>query len=114
MACVVCGLVYPCSKWLGLTGGQLARLIAIVAGYLFQVARTRRLTGLNLSEYANTLLLPVLVSFGVAAICLVARPFPPLVRPLPNIMLGVVGCLLAYSLSLVVLRRKNQKIGLGL
>jgi PST family polysaccharide transporter len=113
-AIVMSGLIYPFSKWLGLAGGQLACLIAIVAGYLFQIARTRRLIRLDLAEYANTFFLPTLVSFSVVAICLVTHLFAPLVRPLPNIMFGIVGCVLAYSLSLIVLFRNNQKIREGL
>ena len=74
-ATVVSVLVYPASKWLGFAGGQLACVIAIVAGYLFQISRTSHLTGLKSSEYAKTYLLPALVSLSVVAFCLATRRF---------------------------------------
>jgi hypothetical protein len=113
-AIVVSVLVYPASKWLGLAGGQLACLTAIVAGYLFQIARTSHLTGLKSSEYAKACLLPALVSLSVVAFCLATRRFASLAQPVPNTIIGVAGCVLAYTFCLVVLFRKNQKIRVGL
>ncbi|MEP6715443.1 MAG: oligosaccharide flippase family protein [Terriglobia bacterium] len=112
-AVIVAVLVYPLSKWTGPAGGQLACLIAIACGFLFQLARTRRLTGLNLSQYAATLVLPALISFSMLAICLAISSFARLVSPISNMILGFTGCALAYSFILLRFYNRNQKMGVA-
>jgi len=113
MAVMVAGLMYPLSRWLGFAGSQLACLTAIAAGFLFQLVRAHHLTKLNVSEYASSYFLPALVSLSVVAICLVARPFEALVRPLPSVIVGIVGCVFAYSFSALAVLRNNHKLRVG-
>lgn len=102
MAAVVLILIYPLAKGVGLWGGQLACLGAIVAGYLLQVERIRKVTGLRLSEYWRTFLIPAAASLVMVAIWLVTRSIGALARPTPNILLGLFGCLLAYVFAYAI------------
>jgi O-antigen/teichoic acid export membrane protein len=108
MAITIIVLIYPLAKDLGLVGAQVACLISIVVGYLFQVVRIRQLTGLNLTQYSKSFLFSAAISIGVLAICLGTQPVGILARPVPNIVLGILGCILAYSLSLGIYLRNNQ------
>lgn len=103
-------LIYPFVKWFGLVGGQLACLVSIVAGYAFQAVRIRRVTGVNLGQCGRTLLLATTMSLVVAAVCLCARPFAQLAGPFSNVIFGIAGCLLAYSLSVVVVARSKPNV----
>ena len=71
MAVVVVVLIYPLAKGFGLWGGQLACLIAVVVGYLLQVERIRKVTGLRLAEYWKSFLIPAAASLVIVAIWLV-------------------------------------------
>ena len=104
MAVVMVALIYPLAKVFGLWGGQLACLIAVLVGYLLQVERIRKITGLRLWEYGKNFLIPALVSLVIAGLWLAAGSISVLTQPAPNIILGILGCLLAcvfaWALSL--------------
>jgi O-antigen/teichoic acid export membrane protein len=102
-------LIYPFVKWFGLVGGQLAALVSIGAGFLFQVARIRDLIGLNLARYGRAFLLSAGISLIVAAVYLVARPFVVFAKPLNNILIGAAGCLVACSFSLMSILQSREK-----
>jgi O-antigen/teichoic acid export membrane protein len=110
MAVAMVVLVYPFSKWLGIVGGQAASLIAVLLGYLFQVERIYHLTGVDLPQYGKSFLVSAATSFSVVAICLATRPFASLGRPLPNIGLGIAGCILAYALACLFLFRDARSV----
>jgi len=97
MAVVVAALIYPLSKGLGIWAGQLAALIAVVIGYLLQVERMRKVTGLQLNEYWKRFLIPAAASLAIAALWVGTRSFGALTRPAPSIIFGVFGCLVAYG-----------------
>jgi len=100
MAVAMVLLVYPLAKMFGLWGAQLACLIAVIIGYAFQVERIRKVTGLKISEYADVFPIPVFTSIGVAALWLLITRYTTVTsRPIPNIVLGLGGCLLAYALA---------------
>ena len=103
MAILMLALAYPFIREFGLIGGQMACLISIVVGYLFQVERVGKITGLDVLLYGKGFLLPVGISLGVVAICVPARSMALLRQPLPNIVFGVVGCLLAYMVAGAIL-----------
>jgi len=105
MAAVVLILTYPLAKGFGLWGGQLACLIAIVVGYLLQVERVRKVTGLRLSEYGKSFLIPAAASLVIAAIWLATGSIGALAQPAPNIIVGILGCLLAYGFAGVLFFR---------
>lgn len=108
MAIIMAALIYPFSLWFGLVGGQLAALCSIVAGYVFQIARIRGFTGLNLKTYGEGFVTPVTISMLVAAACLGTRLFLPVNRPVTTIVVYITGCLLAYGLSIATLLWRRQ------
>jgi hypothetical protein len=110
MAVIMIIITYPFAKWFGLVGGQLACLVAVVVGYLFQLERVRGLTDLDLSQYSKSFPIAVGVSFSVAVVCLGARLSPAFGRPVPTIIVGVVGCLLAYAFSAALFLHNNRRI----
>jgi hypothetical protein len=48
------------------------------------------------------------ISAGVSILCLGARHFAAMARPLPNLALGIAGCLLAYGLACAVFLRGRK------
>ena len=98
MAIMMMVLIYPFAKWFGLVGGQLACLISVLVGYIFQLERVHYLTEIDMSRYAKFFVVGVGLSLLVAAICLFTRPFAKLNAPATNILFGILGCILAYGL----------------
>jgi lipopolysaccharide exporter len=109
MAAVMVLSIYPCSRWLGLLGGQIACLLAVGTGYVLQIARLRELTGLNLLRYQKRFNLSALASAVVVAIGFAALPFGTLAKPTTNIAIGVSACLLAYILACSILFRPRSR-----
>jgi len=109
MAVLVAVLTYPFTKMFGLWGPQLACLIAVVAGYLLQVERIRKVTGLSLSEYWKSFSLPVLTSIAVAAAWFAARSTGVLAQPVANILFGICGCLAAYGFVGAIIFRDSRE-----
>jgi PST family polysaccharide transporter len=99
MAIVMIVLIYPFVRWFGLSGGQLAALVSIIAGFLFQVERVNKLTDLNVIDFGKLFLVAVGVSLGVAVVCIGARTFIEVAHPIPNILVGLLGCIIAYGIS---------------
>jgi hypothetical protein len=91
-------LIYPACKLLGVMGGQVAALIAIGASCAIQILRMRELTGLNLSRYAKTFAMPLLLSGGLLAAGLGARFLGLATRPIDNVVLVAGACVIAYAL----------------
>jgi lipopolysaccharide exporter len=110
MAIIMIVITYPFAKWFGLVGGQLACLAAVTVGFLFQLIRTRDLVGLDLSSYAKPALLATGISLSVIAVCLTTKISPSLGRPIPTIMVGIVGCLIAYGVSAVLFLRSTRDV----
>jgi O-antigen/teichoic acid export membrane protein len=106
-AVTMVALIWPCAKWLGPAGGQLAALASISVGFLFQIDRIRHITGFNLAQYAKAFTLAAGISICVACVYFGARAFGVLDGPMPNILLGAVGCLLAYGLAAWILTRRS-------
>ena len=101
-------LIYPSVHYLGIVGGQMACLAAILTGFVFQLSRVSRLTGLDLYQYAGAFLYPTAISGSIFVVCLAVRLLlmPP--SPLPNLVIGTVGCLLAYGgVGLMSYRRRQ-------
>jgi O-antigen/teichoic acid export membrane protein len=99
MAVVALVFTYPLAKWLGPIGAQLAALAAITVGFLIQLERARHLVGVKVAEYGRLFLRALAVSAIVAGICLAARPFATLGRPVYTVGLGLVGCLVSYGFA---------------
>jgi O-antigen/teichoic acid export membrane protein len=109
MAIMMIIFTYPLAKWFGLPGGQISCLVAVLAGFAFQVNRLRRMIAFELSPYARPFLIALAMSVGVTAICLTTKFNAVLARPIPSVMLGIIGCLIAYGLSAVVVFRPVAK-----
>ncbi len=97
MALVMVLMVYPMAKVLGIAGGQVACLVAVTGGFVFQVVRIHRLTGLDLNRYARNFLVPVGISLGVVVAYLGGRMLSVPERPMANLLVGFVGCVVAYG-----------------
>ncbi len=103
MAFMMIILIYPFARWFGLLGGQLACLASIVTGYAFQIARIRRMTNMNMVRYGKMFLLGAAPSLAVFAVCVSARSFRMLSGPAPNVLFGILACVLAYGIVAAIL-----------
>lgn len=106
MAISMIVLIYPLSKWIGPMGAQVASLCSISLGYLLQIERVRRFTGMSISEYGKPFFRGAAISACVAVVCLMSKPIHA--TPLPALGFGLVGCLLAYAVACVVLVRDRK------
>ncbi len=113
MAVAALVLVYPLAKGLGIWAGQLACLIAVIAGYLLQLERVRTVTGLKLGEYGRRFLVPTAISLGIGGLWLMIGSVRSLSQPVVNISVGLVGCLLAYGCAAAVFLRSTMKVESG-
>jgi len=104
MAITMIVLIYPFVRWFGLSGGQLAALVSMVAGFLFQIVRVKTLNKLDVVNFGKVFPVSVGVSSAVAAVCVSARRFTIVAHPIPNILTGLVGCMIAFAISAVFLR----------
>jgi len=100
--------IYPACKLLGVVGGQVAALLAIILSYLLQVIRMRGLTGLDLLRYGRAFVPAALVSAGILGAGLCARFLGLATRPLANIALGAGACVIAYALCVPAFLRIKQ------
>jgi lipopolysaccharide exporter len=99
MAILMIILIYPSAKYLGLVGGQIACLLSLTVGYLFQVLRLQHLTGIAIGRYIRPFTTALLISLVAAALCMIARLFSISMVPLVNILFGLGGCLISYMLA---------------
>jgi O-antigen/teichoic acid export membrane protein len=100
--------IYPACKVLGVVGGQVASLLAIVGSYALQIRRMRGLTGLNLLRYGRSFVPAVLASAGALGVGLCARFLGLANRPPANIALGAAVCAMAYALCVPAFLRIRQ------
>jgi O-antigen/teichoic acid export membrane protein len=110
MAVMMVVLVYPLSKWLGPPGAQVASAISIAVGYFLQIHLLWKLTGLELSRFAKSIVSSILISATTAVVCFVTAPFAHAARPVAGILLGLVGCLVAYSIMLLIQFRTSRRL----
>jgi len=104
--------IYPACKWLGVVGGQVAALLAIIVSYLFQIMRMRGLTGLDLRRYAQAFIPAMVASAVILVLGIGARSFGFEARPGVNIALGAAACLTAYAFSVPAFVRTKQTAAL--
>jgi len=96
MAIAMVLLTYPLAKWLGVVGGQVAALIAVSAGFLFQAERIRHVTGFALNRYGKAVLLAIVPTSIVGAVCLAYRTIGS-DSAIPALSVGLFGYLLAFG-----------------
>jgi len=102
-------LTYPLVMGLGLLGGQVAAMIAIIAGFLFQLVRLRGLTDLDLSEYFKIFAIAGGISAATVAIFLAMRTLTFVNQPIPNLFMGIAACVIGCGLGLLVFLKKGLK-----
>jgi lipopolysaccharide exporter len=97
--------IYPACKYMGLVGGQIAALLAISTSYFLQIMRARRITGLPLLQYGRAFVPATLVSAGILIVGAGARVLGLATRPLDNIAVAAIACIVAYALSVPAFMR---------
>jgi O-antigen/teichoic acid export membrane protein len=103
--------IYPACKMLGVVGGQVAALAAIVASYLLQISRIRGLTGLNLTRYGKAFLPAVFASAILLCSAFTVRYFGLAQSLAAQAAFVFCACLLAYSISVpAMLRMKEDRL----
>lgn len=111
MAIAMIALIYPFVRLFGVVGAQLACLVSIVLGWLFQVLRIRQYASVHVRQYGKVFGWSLLISCCVAAVCFGALTSGKLARPVPIIMLGITGCVVSYLLGWgIVLRGKSSAV----
>jgi hypothetical protein len=81
-----------------------------VTGFIFQLVRIRKLTDLSLIEFAKPFGYGLLLSLIIPLIWLLTHPFVQLSRPTANILLGTLGCALAYAFWAFAFLRNHEKV----
>jgi lipopolysaccharide exporter len=89
--------IYPASKLLGLIGGQVAALLAIIVSYLLQVMRMRGLTGLDLVRYGKAFVSPALGAAAMLGIVLGGRRLGLATGPAADIALCAGSCVITNA-----------------
>ncbi len=102
--------IYPACKILGMVGGQVAALLAIIVSYLLQVIRMRDLTGLDLLRYGKTIVPAALASAGILAAGYGFRVFGLATGPVANMTLGAGACIIAYALTAFAFIRRKRPL----
>jgi O-antigen/teichoic acid export membrane protein len=104
--------IYPACKLLGMVGGQVAALLAIIISYLLQVMRMRALTGLDLLRYGKAFALPALGTAGLVGVALGGRRVGLATGPAADIVLCVGACVITCAICALAhvraLRRDNS------
>lgn len=101
--------IYPASRFLGPMGGQIAALLAVAVGYLFQVMGLRSVTNLNLFRYAGAFVAPALGSSAMLGIVLGSRRLGWVARPAADIALCVGSCVIAYGMCVSAHLRASRR-----
>jgi O-antigen/teichoic acid export membrane protein len=101
--------IYPASKFLGPVGGQIAALLAVAVGYLFQLILLRSVTGLNLFRYGSTFVLPALGSAAMLLIVLGSRRLGLAVKPGADIAVCAASCLIVYAMCASARLRASKR-----
>jgi O-antigen/teichoic acid export membrane protein len=99
-AAVMLVAIYPAAKFLGPIGGQISALLAVAAGYLFQLILLRSITGLNLLQYGSAFIQPILGSTAMLIIVLGSRQLGLALKPAADIALCIASCLIAYAMCI--------------
>jgi O-antigen/teichoic acid export membrane protein len=108
-AAVMLIAIFPASKLCGPVGGQIAALLAVVAGYVFQAFIVRSVAGLSLCRYARIFLLPAVVCAGMLAVVLTSRSLGLTTRPSTDLALCIATCVLAYGISALAHLRASRR-----
>jgi lipopolysaccharide exporter len=101
--------IYPACRLLGVVGGQVSALLAIILSYILQVVRMRGLTGLDLLRYGKAFVPAALGSLGMLGLVLGGRSLGLAPGPIADIALCTGCCLIAYAICTFVHLRSTKK-----
>jgi PST family polysaccharide transporter/lipopolysaccharide exporter len=101
-------VIYPACRYLGVVGGQVAALLAILVSYSLQLNRVRTITGLNLLRYGRAFIPAAAVSAGVLGAGLGVGFLGLATTPVSRIALGAAACITAYSLCVPAFRKIRE------
>lgn len=114
MAVVMIVSIYPMAKAFGLAGAQAACLLAVVMGYLLQLARVRTLTQINLRAYLSILPAALATAAVVPIAYLAAQSCVRLTEPVHIVAAGACACCSSYVLAMWLCRRRYYaQYGMG-
>ena len=101
--------IYPACKLLGVVGGQVAALLAIIISYFLQVVRMRDIAGLDLVRYGRAFALPAVGSLVMLALVLGGRRLGLSTRPAADIAICVGSCAVTYVVCAFVHLRASRR-----
>jgi hypothetical protein len=100
--------IFPACKLLGIAGGQVAALLAIIVSYLIQIFRMRSLTGLDLLRYGRAFVPATLVTVGILAAGYGVHVLGLATSPAVTLTLGAAACMIAYALCVPAFMRARH------
>jgi hypothetical protein len=109
MAGTMITLTYPLVIRFGLLGGQLAALVAVIAGLSFQVVRLRTLTSLDSAGYLRVVLVFGGISLVVGLVAFCLSTLVP-AQGIVSLVLGPMACIVAWAFGLLAILRTNAKL----
>ena len=101
--------IYPACRLLGVVGGQVSALLAIILSYILQMERMRGLTGLDLLRYGKAFVPAALGSFGMLGLVLGGRRLGLTPGPVSDIALCAGCCFIAYAVCTSIHLRGTKK-----
>jgi lipopolysaccharide exporter len=110
MAATMVILIYPSVREFGLVGGQLSCLAALLTGFLFQIARAHSLIGLSVARYSRAFLNAIMISISGVTVCLGTWLLASNMRPIFNLSIGLLSCVLAYGLTAMILVKDKRRL----
>ena len=101
--------IYPACRLLGVVGGQVSALLAIILSYILQMERMHGLTGLDLLRYGKAFVPAALGSFGMLGLVLGGRRLGLTPGPVSDIALCAGCCFIAYAVCTSIHLRGTKK-----
>lgn len=93
--------IYPLTKYFGLVGASISGVVAIITGLIVQLYQINRITGFKPQQYFILLAKEMSVALIIPAIWFASTFFE--MNIYMKLSIGVVSCLLAYGLGLLIL-----------
>ncbi|HEX4005007.1 MAG TPA: oligosaccharide flippase family protein [Acidobacteriaceae bacterium] len=97
-AVVMLVAIYPASRSWGPTGAQVAALVSVAVGFVYQVILLRAVTGLSVLRYGSAFVAPSAASAAVLGVMLGTHRLGLVMRPSADVALCIVSCLIASGL----------------
>jgi O-antigen/teichoic acid export membrane protein len=99
--------IFPATKWFGLTGAATAGLVSMLIGFILQVRRMHKITGLETHQYYGILLRALCISSIVMFLWFLSKDLYA-ADAIFNIIPGVLGFIIAYGFAIKLYFRKKD------